>query len=298
MKKLFSKKTYGGLTFDTVNYTVMFIFCITILFPFWDMIVLSFSDPDWAVSLTLRLWPEIWSFDAYKYVFANGGILNAYLVTITRTVTGTLLHIFITMLVAYPLSKRELPFRGAITIYVLIPMFFSGGLIPSYIINRKLGFVDNLLVYILPGAIGVFTVLLVRNYLMSMDKALEESAFMDGAGYFTILFKIVIPLAKPIVATIALWNAVYHWNAWFDCLIYIRDEKKVVMQMILRRMIDVTSLQSAEMQAFMMTDESYKVVSKTVQAAATIITILPIIMVYPFLQKYFVKGIMVGSLKG
>lgn len=281
-----------------INYTFMILFCISIVFPFWDMFVLSFTSAEYATSLTLRLWPKKSSVDAYAFALSNNRIINAYVVTIYRTIAGTLLHIILTLFAAYPLSKKELPFRKWITTYILIPMFFSGGLIPTYIINRKLGLVDNLLIYILPGAVGAYTIVLVRNYLMSMDTSLEESAFIDGAGYITILFKITMPLAKPILATIALWSAVGHWNAWMDCLIYIRDERKIVMQMILRRMIDMSNMQNQEMQEFMMMDESRHITSKTVQSAVTMITVTPIIMAYPFLQKYFVKGIMVGSLKG
>lgn len=295
---LLKRKTKGDLIFDICNNTFMVLFCISIIFPFWDMIMLSFSHPDESVSLTLRLWPKSWRWDAYLFAFSDSKILNAYAVTILRTVLGTLLHIFVTLLAAYPLSKRNLPFRNVLTTYFIIPMFFSGGLIPTYLINKKLGFVDNILVYIIPGAVSIFVVLLVRNYLMSMDSGLEESAFIDGAGYVTILFKIIAPLAKPIIATIALWQAVAHWNAWMDCMIYIRDERKIVMQIILRRMMDLTNMESKEMQNFIELDSTRQITSETVKAAVTIITILPIIMVYPFLQKYFVKGIMVGALKG
>lgn len=177
-------------------------------------------------------------------------------------------------------------------------MFFSGGLIPSYLINRSLGLVNNLLVYILPGAVGIFYVLLVRNYFMSIDKGLEESAFIDGASYFTILLKIIIPVSKPILATVALWCLVGQWNAWFDCLVYIRDEKKIVLQILLRRMIDMNAQTTQDQLQFILNDPTRVITTKTVQASATIIAITPIICTYPFLSKYFVKGIMLGSLKG
>lgn len=298
MAKILKRKTKGDLIFDIFNYSFMVIFCISILFPFWDMIILSLSNPNESTSLTLRVWPQTIRLDAYKFVFSDNKVIAAYGMTIFRTVAGTALHIILTLMAAYPLSKRNLPYRNILTTYLLIPMFFSGGLIPSYVINRMLGLVDNILIYIVPGAFSVYNTILMRNYLMSMDSSLEESAFIDGAGYMTMLAKIIAPLAKPIIATIALWTAVSHWNAWMDCLIYIRDERKIVMQMILRRMMDMTNLTSQQMQEYLATDSSRQITSQTVQAATTMITIIPIVMVYPFLQKYFVQGIMVGALKG
>lgn len=298
MKRILARTSVSGLIFDVSNYIFMVIFSISILFPFWDMLVTSFSNPTEAVSLTLRLWPVKWRLDSYIFAFSDNKIIMAYVITIYRTIAGTLLYIILSLLAAYPLSKRDLKFRNVLTIIFIIPMFFSGGLIPSYIINRQLGFVDSLLVYIIPSALSVFTVLLVRNYIMSIDKALEESALIDGAGYFRILFSIILPVSKPIIATIALWSMVGQWNSWFDCLIYIRDEKKIVLQIIIRRMMDMITQVSGEMQEFARRDPTRQVASKTVQAAVTLITIGPIVLSYPFLQKYFVKGIMIGSLKG
>jgi len=300
MKKynLLKRRTIGDLLFDTGNYLFLILFCITILFPLWDVIVLSFSSAADANNLTIRLWPREWRFDAYLFNLKNEKTMNALFVSVFRTVTGTLVALFFTLIAAYPLSKRKLPFRNIVTVYFLIPMFFSGGLIPSYLINRSLCLVDNLLIYIIPGALGIYNVLLVRNYLMSIDPGLEESALIDGASYSTILYKIIIPVSKPIIATIALWNMVGHWNAWMDCLIYIRDEKKIVLQMLLRRMMDMSQETTIEQKHFMLLDPARVITSKTVQASATMITILPIILTYPFLQKYFVKGIMLGSLKG
>ena len=284
--------------FDALNVTFMLLLCVTVLFPFWDMIVRSLSDPAGAGNLEILLLPKNFTLSSYTYTLSDSQILTSYGITIARTVIGTVLSLLLVLLAAYPLSKRDLPFRKYITILFLIPMFFSGGLIPSYLINRQLGLVDHFLVYILPGAVGVYNVVLARNYIMSIDKSLEESAFMDGAGYVTILFRIIVPIAKPIIATLALWVAVWHWNEWMDCMIYIRSERLVIVQMLLRRMQDLTQLQSEEMQAFMANDASRQVTSASVRMATTIITALPIMAVYPFLQKYFVKGIMVGSLKG
>ncbi|MBP1990405.1 carbohydrate ABC transporter permease [Paenibacillus eucommiae] len=285
--------------FDLFTYGLLAVFCFSILLPFWDMLLLSVSDPKKTASLTLRLWPQTLSFDAYEFAFSNNRIPMAYLVTFYRAICGTALTVFLVTIAAYPLSKRDLPFRNYWTSFFLIPMFFGGGMIPTYLIIRKLGLIDNLLVYILPGAVGVFYVLLVRNFLMSMEKEIEDAAFIDGAGYIRILFYITMPLSKPILATIALLSIVGHWNAWFDALIYIRSDNNLTLQAILQQLLSQASstIPTDTLNFNTMHPDKY-VTGKSFQAALTMITIGPIVLVYPFFQKYFVKGIMIGSLKG
>lgn len=292
------KKLHSYNWFDYLNMGFMILFCISIIFPFWDMIVRSLSDSYGATNLELMLWPENFTLSSYKYVLSDDKIVRAFMVTIARTVLGVALSLVLTLLAAYPLSKKDLPGRNIITMIFLIPMFFTGGIIPSYLINRSLGFVDNFWVYVLPSAVNIYNIILARNYFMSLDKGLEESAFVDGAGYGTILIKIITPISKPIVATLALWVAVSHWNSWMDCMMYIRDENLMVVQMLLRRMLDLTQTQNEQMQMFMLNEGGGNVTSASVRMATTIVTVIPIMLVYPFLQRYFVKGIMVGSLKG
>ena len=284
--------------FDYLNILFMCLFCALIIFPFWDMLVRSLSTARGSVKLTFSLWPDDLNFESYYYVLQDSKTLKAYGITIARTVLGTLLSLLLQVMLAYPLAKKDLPLRNVITTIMLIPMFFGGGMIPSYILNRQLGFVNNFLVYIIPGAVSIYNVIMIRNFLMSLDKSLEESAVIDGADYGTILFRIVIPLSKPILATVALWEAVGHWNAWFDSLIYARDPDLFTMQLLLKRMLSTTQQMSQEMQEFMQLEEMENITSNSVRMATTMITILPIMCVYPFIQKYFVKGIMVGSLKG
>lgn len=291
-------KTNKQNVFDVVNAGIMICFCILILFPFWDMIVRSLSSPADSTKLELMLWPKNFVTSAYRYCLKDDGILRAYGVTVARTFLGTALSLILILFAAYPLSKKDMPGRKYITFFFLVPMFFAGGLIPSYIINRSIGLVDNFLVYILPGAVNVYNVVLARNFLMGIDKSLEESAFMDGAGYGTILTRIIVPLSKPILATLALWIAVGHWNSWFDSMIYIRSKNLEVVQLLLHRMLDTTQTMSEEMQMYMVNNPSDTVTSVSVRMAMTIITIVPIMCIYPFAQKFFVKGIMVGSLKG
>ena len=284
--------------FDFLNIVFITAFCISIVFPFWDIIVRSLSDTSGSSTLEFLLWPRGFTLDSYMYLLRDNSMLRALFVTISRTICGTLLSLALVMLAAFPMSKRNLPFRNFFTVILLIPMFFQGGLIPSYLLNRSLNLVDNFLVYILPGAVGIFHVILARNYLMSLDKSLEESAFLDGAGYMTILTRIIVPLSKPILATLALWIAVYHWNSWFDSLIYARSENLEVIQLKLRRMMTLTRDMQEELAMYMDLNNINNITSNSVRTATTIITILPIVCVYPFIQKYFVKGIMMGSLKG
>lgn len=294
------KNSISGKVFDSCNYLLLILFSVTIIYPFWDMAVISFSAPVDSISLGLRFFPKKINFDAYIYALRDNRIIMAYIVTIYRAVAGTIVYVIFCVIAAYPLSKRQLPYRNIITVFFLIPMFFGGGLIPSFLINRSLGLMDNLLVYIIPPALNIFTVLLVRNFFMSLDKALEEAALIDGAGFITILFKVILPISMPIIATISLWSLVGQWNSWFDCLIYIRSQNKIVLQIILRELLEQSQAVpvNPQMMEFNRLNPGRQVVTKTLQGAITIITIGPIVIAYPFLQKYFVKGIMIGSLKG
>ena len=294
-----NKVKRGSKAFDVFNYVFLIGFSICVLYPFWDTIVKSFADSSASTSLGFSLWNEKWSLASYRYIINDGRIFTAYINTIIRTLLATILQLATTMLAAYPLSKRDLPGRNAFTIYFLFTMFFSGGLIPSYLLIKSLNLMNTRWVLIIPGMFGVYNMIIMRNYLMSIDSALEEAAFIEGAGYGTILLKIVIPLSKPVLATIALWTAVSNWNAWFDAMIYCRDGNLMVLQQFLRTMVaDTQSAADANsLRAFNELSEQ-KIIAATVQCAAIILTIGPIILVYPFIQKHFVKGIMIGSLKG
>jgi putative aldouronate transport system permease protein len=275
----------------------MIALAIAVLYPFWQTAILSFSNADEATSLGIHLWPERWSLEAYKFLFSYEDVMQAYVNTISRTVAGTAIVVLFTVMAAFPLSKSDLPYRNWFTIYFLVPMFFSGGLIPTYLLIKQLGLLDNRLVLILPGAVSIFSVIIMRNYFMTIDKGFEESALIDGANYFTTLTRIILPISKPVIATIALWAAVGHWNAWFDAMIYIRDPDKTVMQLVLRQMLEAVNTSAMDLsQSAANTNE--KLVLSNVRAAAVLISIGPIVLIYPYLQKYFIKGITLGSLKG
>lgn len=288
----------SGRLFDCINTAFMLLLSIVILLPFWDLIVRSLSDPLGANTLTFMLLPKNLDFSAYTYIFKDNDIIRAFGVTILRTCSGTFLSLLLVLMAAYPLSSKQLPGRNLLQTIFLIPMFFSGGMIPTYILIRSIGLIDNFFVYVLPGAVGLYNVVLARNYMMSIDRALEESAFIDGAGYVRIFFSVILPVSTPIVATLALWIAVGHWNAWFDCMIYIRKNDLKTVQYLLYKMRSLSLIENQEMLEYMMNNPNVKVTDTSLRMATTVVTMIPILCVYPFVQKYFVKGIMVGSLKG
>jgi putative aldouronate transport system permease protein len=299
-KVYFGGRSFGSAVFDFLNVLFLILAAVTFTYPFWITLLTSFASERESMLLGFHLWISEWQLNAYKFLFSEyGSVGTAYINSIVRTVAGTFLIVVFTLLAAYPLSKKNLPGRTFITIYFLITMFFGGGLVPTYLWIRKIGLLNNRLVLILPLLANAFYIIIMRNFLMTIDSAYEEAALVDGAGYFHILFRIIVPLSKPVIATISLWAAVAHWNAWFDCLIYINDSSKEVLQIFLRRILTLyhSSELQDDMQAF--ADQTMlDIPTNAVQAAVTIVTIGPIIFVYPFIQKYFIKGIFIGSLKG
>ena len=293
------RRSTGSTIFDVVNALLLVAFGLTILYPFWTTLLLSFSDVHNATTLGFRFWVPEWQSAAYKFAFSSYGRIEiAYVNSIIRTVAGTLLTLLFTTLAAYPLSDRRLPGRTIMTVYILITMFFSGGLIPNYLLIRRLGLINTRAVLILPTAVMAYYIIIARNFFMTIDKAYEEAAIIDGANYVQVLVRIIVPLSKPLLATIALWAAVRHWNSWFDALIYTTDESQVVLQLLLQRLLRSIEHWLAEGMQDFMVQEEVTMPSSAVRAAVTMMTIGPIILMYPFLQKYFVKGIRIGSLKG
>lgn len=287
------KRSPGERVFDTVNVIFMIIFSFLCIYPFLYVFNLSISGGASAARYSFSIWPQNPTFANYKQVFKTDAIANGFKNSLIRTVIGTALTVLVTACGAYPLSKRNLPNRNLWTTIVLIPMFFGGGLIPSYLLMKSLNLINSRWVLILPSLVSTYNLILIRNYMMSLPDSIEESAKIDGANDITILFKIILPISKPILATIALWVAVAHWNAWFDCLIYITKEELNVLQIVLYRVINMGSEQIVTGQ--LTGDDVYP---EALKACTIMITTIPIILVYPFAQKYFIQGIMVGSLKG
>ena len=294
------RRSIGGTIFDIGNYLFLGLLAFTVFYPFWQLLIISFSNTQQVVTLGFHLWIPNWNPNAYLYIVERNIIGRAYFNTILKTVVGTAVIVVLTLFAAYPLAKRNLPARNVFTWFFIITLFFSGGIIPLYILVRNLGLINSLWALILPGAVHVYYIIIMRNFLMTVDDSLEESAFMDGANEFVVLFRIIVPIAKPAIAVVVLWSSVQHWNAWFDALLYIQDNNKIVLQLLLRRMLlglkknadDL--LRGASIERLL----EERIPSASIQAAMTIATIGPIILMYPFLQRYFVKGIIVGALKG
>ena len=293
------RRTAGGVAFDLVNTLLMALFALSILLPFWIMLVLSFTPNEWANHLGLKLWTREWSIATYRFALSSyGDVVQAYGNSILRTVVGTAAILVATVAAAYPLSKKRLPGRTFMTVVILITMVFSGGFITLYLVVRGVGLLNSRWALILPSMANGFFILIMRNFLMTVDDAYEEAAFMDGANYLQILTRVVLPLSKPVLAVIALWAAVFHWNEWFHALLFINSESKLVLQLILRRMMFLLTsddlFDKLDWQDLM----GIIVPTKAVRAAVMLLTIGPIVLAYPFLQRHFVKGIFVGGLKG
>ncbi len=268
--------------------------CISIL-PFMQVVTVSMSPVEEINRYGFHFIPTVFDFSGYKFVFSNDLIWGAYKNTILRTLIGVTITVFLTFLGAYPLSKKTLPHRKLWTILIVFTMFFQGGMIPSYLLVKELGLMNTMGALVLPGAVSVFLLLIVRNFVSGLPESLEESAKMDGANDIIILFKIVLPLSLPIIATIGLYSAVGHWNAWFDSMIYIQDQKKQVLQIVLRQIILEGQNPAVEVNGGQVVD--YQNID-AIKMATLVIAILPIVCVYPFLQKYFIKGSLVGAVKG
>ncbi len=289
------KLSRGEKIFNAANMFVLGVIALICLYPFVYTLSISLSTAAEASRDGFHLYPKEISLVSYRMVLGNPNIATGYMNTIIRTVVGTILTLLLTCVAAYPLARREMPHRSMLTFVIVFTMLFNGGIVPGYLLVKELGMINTLWSLIIPGMITAFNVIIVKNFFQSLPESLVESARIDGAGEWTILLRIYLPLSKPVLATVALWTAVAHWNAWFDALLYITDDSKQVLQTFLQRIVIESSTQMMELGV---TDTSVvQFTSETIKAATIIVTILPIIAVYPFVQKYFVKGIMLGGVK-
>ena len=287
------RQSAGDRMMSGVIYVILGLLSLCAIVPFLQVITISMSPSAVVNRYGLHLIPTQFDFSGYKKVFQYQLIWQAYGNTIVRTALGTGISVILYILGAYPLSKSYLPNRKFWTMMIIFTMYFSGGLVPSYIlISRTLRLQDTIWALVLPPAMSAFTLIIVRNFFMSIPKELEESAKIDGATDLLVLFRIIVPLSKPVLATITLWSLVYHWNSWFDCMLYISSESHYVLQYVLRIIVlqgQVQNIQAIS-DTFVNTD--------SMKMATLVVATLPIICVYPFLQKYFVKGVLIGSVKG
>lgn len=294
------KKSRGDKIFDVFLYLLMLIIMIITIYPFWTQVVISLDGggaESAAYSSGVVLFPSELSLASYKLAFQYDAMWSGYLNTIYRTVLGVILSIIFSTLTAYPLAKRKLPGNKVFTSIILFTMLFGGGMIPSYLLIQELGLYNTIWALVLPGMIGAFNVMIIRNFFRAIPEELEESAVVDGAGYGTIFIRLILPLSKPVLATVALWVGVGHWNAWFDSMIYISDPDRQVLQVVLRKIILENNTSDLTLIMQKMSNAS-EFTGRQLQATMIMFSIIPMIIVYPFVQKYFVKGIMIGAVKG
>lgn len=289
-------KTLGDKIFDVFLYIILAVLCVLFLYPIWQTFVLSFSSASYARSLGPKIWPDQWLLDSYKVIFSDDLIGLGYRNTLFRASLGTVVMVITTYLGGYVLTKKKMPFHGLLLVFIMIPMFFQGGLIPSYINIKNLNLLNNLWLFVMTGATSTWYLLLTRNFINTIPESLEESAMIDGAHPLVIVFKIMMPLCAPIIAVLALWSAVGQWNAWFDALMYCNTKDKLVLSLIVRRIVIDQDESLIGGGAIITAVQAHT--PETIKAATIFASVLPIICLYPFLQKYFVKGILVGSVKG
>ncbi|CAM3569867.1 carbohydrate ABC transporter permease [Erysipelothrix urinaevulpis] len=288
----------GTKIFTVLNYTFFTLLGITTLFPFVNLLAKSLSSESALISGKVHLFPVEFQTGTYQFVLGNPQFINAFKVSLFITIVGTLFGLIMTILISYPLSKQRLRGRGGFLLYFVFAMIFNGGLIPTYLVMQKLGLINNIWVLILPTLVNVYNMLIMKNYFESLPDSIEESAKVDGASNFRILFQIMLPLAKPVLATIALFFAVAHWNSYYNAMIYITKVDMKPLQLYLKELVSSTknTLDQAGYEPDI--DGMYNSSPEAVQAASIIAATVPILIVYPFLQKYFVKGVLVGSVKG
>lgn len=282
------KIAYAGIILFILIMTASF------LYPIVYTLSMSVTNAELLGSKNIRLLPVGFTLQSYQYLLSDGRILRYYLNTIIYAATGTVESLVITSMIAYSLSNKTFSGRGLITIYLLVTMFFGGGLIATYLLMYRLGLVNTLWIMILPG-VGAWSIIVYKTFFARLPQSIKESALMDGASHTRILFTIIIPLSKPLLATMALFCIVGQWNSYLQALIYLQDSDLYPIQMLLRKLL--VTLDYKDMQFLSLEDRLVLTSSRTVKCAAVIITIAPVLCVYPFLQKYFTKGFLVGSIK-
>ena len=291
------KESTGRKVFRVVNVIVLTALALICLLPFINVIAISFSNSFYVDSNQVYFWPKGWTTSAYTYILTRASFWTSFRTSIIRVLLGGSLNLFFIILTAYPLSKSndKLHFRNVYTWYFFITMLVSGGMIPNYLLIAKLGLRDTIWSLVLPGALPVFNLVLMLNFFRQVPTALEEAALIDGASHMRTLVQIYLPVSLPAIATITLFCIVSHWNAWFDGMIYITTPSRVPMQTYLRSILidmNVADMSADDYELYAM------LANRTVKCSQIIVATIPILCVYPFLQRYFVSGIVLGSVKG
>ncbi|OCT14568.1 ABC transporter permease [Paenibacillus pectinilyticus] len=287
-------KTLAGRMFSVINYVLLTIIGLITIIPFVHVVAGSFTTSAEMATKKFVLIPTDWSIEAYRFIFSTNTIFKAMGVSIGTTLVGTIISMFITALMAYGLSRRDVDGRKVIMFMVVFTMLFHGGLIPTFLVVKELGMIDSYAALILPTAISAFNLIILKNFFQNIPEGLEESAKIDGCSDFGILFRIVLPLSMPAIATISLFYAVTYWNTYLSAILYINESAKWPIQVLLRQIVVLAS----GMDVSSNLDSVAPPPAQSIKMAVIVVATLPILCVYPFLQKHFAKGAMIGSIKG
>ncbi|WP_260982063.1 carbohydrate ABC transporter permease [Paenibacillus sp. 32O-W] len=293
------RESWGDRLFGLINGFMLAVVLIVVLYPLWFVAMASISDPMAVLNGKVWLWPQGLTLVGYEKVFANKDILQGYGNTLLYTVLGTAINLVMTVLAAYPLSRRDLYGRNSVMAFLVFTMFFSGGMIPTYLLVKDLGMINTIWAMVIPNAVSVWNIIIMRTFFQqSLPHEIQEAAQIDGCSNIKILFKIVLPLSTPILAVMVLFYAVGHWNAFFNALVYLTERDKFPLQIILREIL--IQGQTAQMMDIGAQEGMAKKLmeAESIKYAVVIAANLPVLVLYPFLQRYFVKGIFIGSLKG
>ncbi len=283
----------GSKIFSVINYILLTVIGFIMFYPMFYVFIVSISSAEYINQGAISFWPKGINFEAYSRVFQNESIWIGYKNTILYTVVGTIINVVVTAMCAYPLSRKDFYGRGPITVLITLTMFFSGGMIPLYLVINGLNIMNTMWAVILPTTISTYNMIVMRTSFEAIPVSLIESAHLDGANDIKILAKIVLPLSKPIIATMVLFYAVTHWNSYFPAMLYLNDQSKYPVQVIMRDIvIEGDMAQAGDVSGIM------NVVATNYKYAVIIISVIPILVVYPFIQKYFTKGVMIGAVKG
>jgi putative aldouronate transport system permease protein len=289
------KQSWGSRIFDGVNFILLIAFALITVIPFIYVIAGSFATQKELLTRGFILFPTEFSFDAYKYIFSTQTLVRSLLVTVYITVAGTLINLFFTCLMAYPLARKDMDFRKPILLLVVFSMLFSGGMIPTFLVVKQLGMIDTYWSLLIPGAISAFNLIIIRNFFQQLPDGLEEAAKIDGCNDLSIFWRIVLPLSMPVIATFSLFYAVGHWNTFFNAVLYINDNTKWPIQVLLRQIVILASGGIGDSTVM---ESDVPPPDQAVKMAVIVVSTLPILLVYPFLQKHFAKGVLLGSVKG
>ena len=291
------KSTTSDKVFTVFNTIIMVLFVVITLYPVLNTLAVAFNDGTDALRGGIHIWPRMWTLNNFTTVLQKENLLTGAKISVLRTVLGTLFSLFLNAVLAFIISRKEFVFQRSLSLFWVITMYVNGGLIPVFLLYKALGLTNSFWVYVIPGAISCYNMLVIRTYMNnSIPNSLVESAQIDGSGYTTIFVKIISPLCKPVYATVALFSAVGQWNSWFDAMLYNRmSEKYTTLQYELMKLLSSVTNQGTSAEA--MKNAAGAVTPTSVRAAATILTMLPIVCLYPFLQKYFVQGLTLGSVK-